>query len=89
MFMAENGILGAGPRPAPGEEDKDLINASREPITAVPGASVFGHADAFVIGGVHSGYTSGPYMAKLLAQRILGQEPEMPLFEPDRLLALP
>ncbi len=48
-----------------------------------------GHADAFVIGGVHSGYTSGPYMAKLLAQRILGQEPEMPLFEPDRLLALP
>ncbi len=49
MFMAENGILGAGPRPAPGEEDKDLINASREPVTAVPGASVFGHADAFAM----------------------------------------
>lgn len=41
---------------------------------------------AYVIGSVHSGYTSGPYIAKLLAQRILGDTPEMPLFEPDRLL---
>ena len=49
MFMAENGIIGAGPRPAPGEEDKDYINASREPITTLPGASVFGHADAFAM----------------------------------------
>lgn len=49
MFMAENGILGAGPRPAPGEEDWDLINASREPVTAVPGASMFGHADSFAM----------------------------------------
>lgn len=49
MFMAENGILGSGPRPAPEEEDKDLINASREPVTAIPGASVFGHADAFAM----------------------------------------
>ena len=49
MFMAENGIIGAGPRPEPGEEDKDYINASREPITTLPGASVFGHADAFAM----------------------------------------
>jgi 3-oxoacid CoA-transferase B subunit len=49
MFMAENGILGAGPLPEPGEEDKDLINASREPVTAIPGASIFGHADAFAM----------------------------------------
>ncbi len=49
MFMAENGIIGAGPRPAAGQEDKDYINASREPITALPGASVFGHADAFAM----------------------------------------
>ena len=41
---------------------------------------------AFVIGSVHSGYTCGPYMARLLAQLILGQEPEMPLFDPARLL---
>ncbi len=49
MFMAENGIIGAGPRPEPEEEDKDYINASREPITTLPGASVFGHADAFAM----------------------------------------
>lgn len=45
-----------------------------------------GVADAYVIGSVHSGYTSGPYMGKLLAQRILGQEPELALFDPARLL---
>ena len=51
-------------------------------VGAIPG-----RAEAYVIGSVHSGYTSGPYMSKLLAQRILGREPEMPLFAPDRLLA--
>ncbi|GAB2942383.1 NAD(P)/FAD-dependent oxidoreductase [Hafnia psychrotolerans] len=44
------------------------------------------HPDLYVIGCVHSGYTSGPYMGKLLAQQILGQQPEMPLFDPSRLL---
>jgi glycine/D-amino acid oxidase-like deaminating enzyme len=42
---------------------------------------------AYVIGSVHSGYTSGPYMGKLLAQRILGNAPEMPLFDPARLFS--
>lgn len=46
-----------------------------------------GIADAYAIGCVHSGYTSGPYFGRLLAQRMLGQEPEMPLFEADRLVA--
>ncbi len=45
-----------------------------------------GIRDAYVIGSAHSGYTSAPYMAKLLAQRILGNSPEMPLFNPSRLL---
>jgi glycine/D-amino acid oxidase-like deaminating enzyme len=45
-----------------------------------------GIADAWIIGSVHSGYTSGPYMGKLLAQAILGQAPELPLFPIDRLL---
>jgi glycine/D-amino acid oxidase-like deaminating enzyme len=45
------------------------------------------HADAFVIGCVHSGYTSGPYMGQLLADLILGRAPEMPLFDPARLVA--
>ncbi len=53
-------------------------------IGAVPGIE-----DAYVIGSVHSGYTSGPYMGKLLAQAILSREPEMPLFDPARLLKGP
>jgi sarcosine oxidase subunit beta len=36
---------------------------------------------------VHSGYTSGPYMGKLLAQTMLGETPELPLFDPARLVA--
>ncbi len=48
-----------------------------------------GHPDAFVCGSVHSGYTSGIYIAKLLADRILGGEPALPLFPIDRLLPQP
>ena len=43
-----------------------------------------GFPEVYVIGGVRGGFTIGPYMGKLLAQRILGQEPEMPLFDPAR-----
>jgi glycine/D-amino acid oxidase-like deaminating enzyme len=42
--------------------------------------------DAWIIGSVHSGYTSGPYLGKLLAQAICGQAPDLPLFPIDRLL---
>jgi glycine/D-amino acid oxidase-like deaminating enzyme len=45
-----------------------------------------GLAEAYVIGCVHSGYTSAPYMGHLLAERILGREPELPLFDPARLM---
>jgi glycine/D-amino acid oxidase-like deaminating enzyme len=51
-------------------------------VGALPGAP-----DAYVIGGVRGGFTIGPYIGMLLAQRILGQEPEMPLFDPARLVA--
>jgi len=51
-------------------------------VGAIPGCT-----DAYVCGSVHSGYTSGPYIAKLLADRLLGREPELPLFPIDRLLA--
>ncbi|MBI4184087.1 MAG: FAD-binding oxidoreductase [Proteobacteria bacterium] len=40
--------------------------------------------DAYVIGCVRGGYTQGPYMGQLLAELILGREPEMPLFNPNR-----
>ncbi len=42
--------------------------------------------EAYVIGCVHSGYTSAPYLGRLLAERVLGREPEMPLFDPARLV---
>jgi len=45
-----------------------------------------GIPEAYVCGSIHSGYTSAPYIAKLLAQCILGQEPERLLFPIDRLL---
>ncbi len=45
--------------------------------------------EAYVIGCVHSGYTSAPYMGWLLAERILGREPERPLFDPARLVGAP
>ena len=50
-------------------------------IGAVPGV-----AGAYIIGSAHSGYTSGPYMGHLLADELLGHTPEMPLFDPARLI---
>lgn len=55
---------------------------------ALPAAGpIPGIAGAYICGSVHSGYTSGPYIAQLLADRILGREPADPLFPIDRLLA--
>lgn len=48
-----------------------------------------GVRDAFVVGSAHSGYTSGPFMGRIMAQHILGQQPDLPLFDPARLLGLP
>ena len=49
IYHSENGILGLGPAPRPGEEDADLINAGKQPVTLVPGASIFHHTDAFAM----------------------------------------
>ena len=49
FLHSENGLLGMGPAPAPGEEDEDLINAGKQPVTLLTGGAYFHHADAFAM----------------------------------------
>lgn len=49
ILQSENGILGMGPAPAAGEEDFDLINAGKQPVTLLKGGAFFHHADSFAM----------------------------------------
>lgn len=49
VLHTENGMLGMGPRPREGEEDMELINAGKQPVTIGPGGSFFHHADSFAM----------------------------------------
>jgi 3-oxoadipate CoA-transferase, beta subunit len=49
ILQSENGILGMGPAPAAGDEDFDLINAGKQPVTLKTGGAYFHHADSFAM----------------------------------------
>jgi len=49
VYHTENGLLGMGPSPAPGEGEPELINAGKRQVTAIPGAAYFHHADSFAM----------------------------------------
>ncbi len=49
ILQSENGILGMGPAPTAGQEDFDLINAGKQPVTLLPGGAFFHHADSFAM----------------------------------------
>ena len=49
LLHSENGIFGMGPAPAEGDEDYDLINAGKQPVTLLKGGAYFHHADSFAM----------------------------------------
>ena len=49
IYHSENGIIGVGPTPPEGEEDVELIDASKRYVTAAPGAAYFDHPDSFAM----------------------------------------
>lgn len=49
ILHTENGLLGMGPAPVADRIDPDLINAGKQPVTALPGAAYFHHADSFAM----------------------------------------
>ena len=49
ILHSENGVIGMGPAPSRADEDYDLINAGKQPVSLLPGGSFFHHADSFAM----------------------------------------
>ncbi len=70
ILQSENGLLGIGPPPSPDQEDPDLINAGKQPVTTLPGSSFFGSDQAFaMIRGGHMDMSILGAIASLLPWR--------------------
>lgn len=62
-LQSENGFIGIGPAPAPGEEDKDLVNAGGQHVTVIPGAAFFDSSMSFAI--IRGGHVNATVLGAL------------------------